>query len=688
MSSHISSEYIDEYNMTAEEYANLSSDEQQAINEAYVNNLESQGLSDEEIEEKLDELKEELSEIQNTYANALDDLENLETGSMSDSERQQYDKLMATLESIIDELKSADDDIDASLKNYEKLHQDYSDGADISISDAGALDGSTTEYITGGGGANPFGDTANYTKQGNYANSSIKNVVSEEEYLYLLNNNIIDESGVVIADQDGVEGLNYNDIKTALQNKTTETVTNSQKVFINTSDDEHWTLVSADESTGTYVFKVEDEDGNYCYKKFIGATDVIFCFSSGINSSDIGTLKGWPTSLLKHCIWGDGTSEDGAGIKTFYDELYPSTASDSAVLGAIDGYSDVYNGYSEAVTTLGNTPSNPSLEALYQQAIDLLYSMLDDPTQDINDIWSQINALCTGLNRQDKATLIKAIVLGISKSDPTHLATFIPAGMVTTLETYIRDAANSANVSGGLDEQDKLVVMILESQCGAGLYGPDIWAHFSPDGTKEGDWKNHEENSSALTEFNKLFAGNASAITAATNESSLSSGNTGVGYKSSEADALQNNISGYVKKYAANELLDMDGTTEVEATTALNEIVGDINELWASGASVEEIREKILSDLRSLAGANQDDVACLLMALLKDKAPTLYNQLFSLSNIDDQTPNDNAGEQFRLEMGAIIFNGGDAPAMVDPVNLQGSYRKDIFTMFPEWNSAS
>lgn len=697
MSNTVSREYIDQYGVTAEEYAKLTSEDQKALSASYVAELISEGLSPDEIETKLEELQDKINEVISEYQSELKELNSLENGDFTPETldyqqklEKQLDDLIAILEAEVDNIKAADDD-------FKKHRIALPNGGDV-----GALEPGTEPYVCDMSGSdsiseNPLGDTT-LAPLGDYQNSALYNVVSLEEYSYLLNQNIINKEGAVITGTG-----TFAEIDTAL--KTYEFTQDHTAVMMptkNASGSPVTNITPLSSNGGTDSFSVEFADGTSLILTFINVPDnMMYYFNAGIDSA--ASLSGWPDDLLKQCTWGDGTSDVTDGLVTFYDSLHQTEYTDEQKRGVISGYTDVKEGYDSITKTYGTTSataegsvdSNKAQEA-YSDAVDILYDYLNDPTaKDIDEVWDEVYDKFAelGLSPAEISAALQALVLSVQTNDPDHFSVLFQGNAVTRIEASLVASTSKTSSTNTLTALDKLTIMVLEQFGAPGNYADLLTGgYFSSDGTTDGKWADHDENVWALTQFNTI-CGNSTggtlpeAVTFLDNEKEKAGitdtsggGAKSAGYNSDQAKAIEDSINDYVKKYNSNELIDVDGTTEAEAESDLYDIIPNITDLWKSGAPIADIRDAILKSLDGLTDkANSDDVACLVMALLMDKAPTLFSQLFS---------SDTDGEKFRLAMGKIIFNGGDVPSMVDPFNISlggdNPFNKELYNMFPDF----
>ncbi|MBI2340869.1 MAG: hypothetical protein HYU99_10990 [Deltaproteobacteria bacterium] len=588
-------------------------------------------LSEDELEEAKAELDEEISAYKDELDNAADELEDAVDGIDDDAERADAEELLAEVEAELEKADSLEDAVDDEYVDIQEHSIDATDGEDVSISDLD-LDGGTYTYSMSSGSTNPFGED------------------TDEDYLK--DEGITNDDGEVISDYNSDGFMNQDDIDAALADR--DSTLDAQNVFIKTDSSQHWTLVSSD--NGTYTFKVEDtstDPATYAYVTFENAADIVFYFSSGITEADLETMKTtWPTDLLKNCYWADSTD-------SFYDELFEDESEESN-LDVISGYNDSVEGLtSSTISQYTDGTLSSELQTSAEEALEALYGYIDDPSGDsVAEIWTDLFAAwdSAGLSEADQALLIQYLTLTVATNDSANFGTlFGPA--IVTLETMLDyDSASHANYN----ENDKLVVMLLETQTGAvGNYGGStaFWTTaLSADGETQGSWHDQDENITAINNYKAVVAAAGMSLTgyeatALENEEAMQEaegeakeeGGT-VTYDSSAAEKMASHVS------QAGHDFDQAGINENNFTSYLDTLVSEVNSLWESGASVEEIQNAISSYIGGLGGKFQDDVAATVAYLIHKYANDLYKAVYKGNFLD--------------EMIDVIYNGGNIPGAV------------------------
>lgn len=604
------------------------------------------------IEEKQSDNDDTISQDKSYYTSVAD------VSTDSDSSAETQDDLLASIQAEIDDYNAINDELDDLEEAAQTASEDYTAHnvtADGDYTTEDTLDGSTTVVEVTNTSADPFSTTDGTTFE-----------------QYLIDEGITDATtGVVLKDLTVDGEFTQADIDMAKTNYESTIV--YQFITLTANSDEAWQLVTWDPSTGTVKLKkynVENPDQYAYYEFHVDSLNpppptLRFIFQGGVDTTSVDT---WPPELLAMSFYGTSTSSIADEIAVANGT---ATEEDESNLDVIPNYTETVDGLTSSSVTqyVDGTLTGDNL-TLAQEALDILYSYLDDPTQGtMTDAVAEMYQLWTeaGLSPEEIAQQIQAIVMTVAINDYPHFSTFF-ASVKATFEQSLGYAEDYTT-------NTKTAWLALE-----GFTGGDITAFFSPEGATEGTWPDHDENKAALTNLIAIEAlGGIVSLgiesTLIDNETAVAALSTGdedeiIAYSETEADALSSNIGAYVHQYNINELVDSDCTTEGEASEDLVSIINTINSMWEDGDSITDIRAAILSGIKGLTNDEEDDVAALLTALLKDKAPTLFTALF-------------ADEDFKTSIANYIWNGGAGwPQMVVDSHLDGNiYRQDIVDFF-------
>lgn len=481
-------------------------------------------------------------------------------------------------------------------------------------------------------------------------------------------------------------------------------------VFIKTDASYHWTVEESNDETGVYKFKVEDENGNYCYVEFKtnnvespfgddatadadylveeGVTnekgEVIsdynldgfmnqadmddaleardgstlddsttdFYFSTGITSDDLDAMKGWPEGLLRVSYWGDSTT-------SFYEELYGKEEEDNN-LSIIAGYDDAKAGLSEVSPYADGPLSDLQDEA--ELALQTLFGYINDPTAaSITDVWADIFDQLSGLSEADQALIIQYLTLTVATNAKDQFATLF-GSVVMTLENMLDYESDShANYT----TNDKIVVLLLENLAGGGNYGgaSTVWSTvFSADGTKDGEWTNNNENVEAIEQYMEiisLMGGILSGVETKTldyekarldSEEEVEEEGGTVVIDDNYYNTLYSNAVSYGNQYGGDDFLDTDGIKQDELKADLQGLFNTLHDLGE--VSVDELCNAIQKYISNLPGEHIDDVACTFLIMIKETNSELYKQLIANSELKSFMKNN-------IDNGANVPDGYD-----------------------------
>ncbi len=609
MSDGVSNDYIESLGMSAEDYAKLSDDEQQAAIDSYVDSLEAEGKSAEEIEEQLSELKADLEAIADMYDEYAEELEDLETGDMSDSEKENVEELIETCENIIEEMNEGEERVDDGYDNYVAHNKNYDSNESAYVSDL-TYDGQTYVYDMNGGDVYyESGDATlvSYDPSTGTIVLKVTNPDNPEEYCYVEIRTHNTSDPFASGDESDEDYLK----EEGVTNDEGEVIQDVNADGFMNQDDIDAALEARDGST------LED-----------GKTQIYF--SSGISSDDLETMKTtWPNDLLKMCYWGDST-------KSFYEELYETDDEEESNLGVIEGYSDAVSGLTSSSVSSYTDGSLGELQDEAEAALETLFGYLDDPSQDLTDVWGEIFEQWAGLSDDEKALLLQYMTVTVALNAKDHFATLF-GPMVSTIEEMLH-----GSTPDDYSVNDKVIILLLETQAGVGKYGgaTAVWTTaMSPDGTTDGKWSDNEENVEAIGLYQELIGLMGGVPTGYESdtmdrEEALTEGEA----ETEEAggtvtDDIWNysSVYGQVGNYGDTYANDMDWTDGVDdqiLTSNLTTLVNGIENLLSDGeATVEEIVNYIISTIGSLPANQQDDTATALCALLHDKANDLFKKL-------------------------------------------------------------
>lgn len=590
------SDTIDGLGISAEKYAQLSDDEQEAMINEYVATLEAEGKSAEEIENELAEVKASLEDIQELYEGYVDDLKDDDDDNSA---------LIAQCEALIEELEEGEDLLDDANSNYLKHNKSYESNESAYISDL-VYDGQTYTYdMTGGDVFWSAGDVqlVAYDSATGTIKYKVTNPDNPEEYCYveiktksadnpfnsdqteteyLEEENIINTRGEVITDVNGDGFMNEKDIEAALEQR-----------YGNTLED--------------------------------GQTQIYF--SSGISAEDIDTMKNtWPTDLLKKCYWGEGNTT------SFYDELF--VTEETTNLAVIEGYSSASEALSSKSISQYCDNELGDLADEAQAALDALFGYYADPSAaDISEIWSDIYASWSTLTDEEKATLIQYLALAVATSSPEKFAELF-GPQASTLESML-DYQNSSHPN--YTANDKLIVLLLESIGGVGKYGgtPYVWSKvFSPDGSEEGQWKDHEENDTAIENYINIMSQEGQSIPAeayTAQENNAKVGDLKDDDETATASSYDDSKDEFVAKY--DTLIDKPskGTTENEWEEVVNSVSAN---LFDSDGNIVSNAAQVLIDACGKSGSLEaedfdDALSNLIYYLSQTMSEEFLEELFT-----------------------------------------------------------
>lgn len=488
--------YLDFVGYSAQDWVQLSEEEQKAILKEKV-----QGMTEDKFYDTMDEVSEdangarlELRDMERRYKQLKRQLR----GKLSDAQELKLEQMILDLDAMQDQIKK---DYPAMFKELATdeadINRDHSDGNDVNLNAKDLeLDGRTYHLKMGGKTANPFMDDEGV----------LDGVTSDGT-----------TSGNVIKDVNGDGEKNHKDIEAAVKEHNMARL-GMQNMFIAA---DKVTLMSADTDSSTYVFKLEDSEGNYCLVELTEAEFVNFNFMSGILPEDIdgqvdeseassspfgaaspfssnggyGYIEMWPTELLERSYWQEDTY-------SFHDHMTKDNVSDEEKLGAIKGYDEAKSGLNKiAKYTDGKAP-----QPYANEAIDKLFDWASgDSDLTITETWQEIMDDISKLSPEKQALVLQNLVITVAVHAPDQFEKMM--GPATSLiESKLKHNDN-------LSAADKLAVLLLETQGGsAGIYGGEynimdyVFAHEVGSEVVDGEWKEHNENVDALENFVKIVS--------------------------------------------------------------------------------------------------------------------------------------------------------------------------------------
>ncbi len=463
---------LDALGITLEDWANLTSDEQaKKIKDLIA------GKSASKVEETLngmsDDFQVEKEDIQALKKELRFHLHR-STGEKQ-NDIKSYISMIEEIEAELEKYKNLS--VDAS-KNVQLHNIDKTDGGSIQVSAATLkLDGETYTY-TLGSSANPFGDEE--------GDPRLDGVTSDGT-----------ENGTVLKDMDGDLKKNKDDIAWALSSGP-DTRTDRQTIAINPPPGQHWTLASADTVTGTYTFKVVNDEGDFSYVKFENAARAVFNFTDGINPSEIDQIKDtWPPELLKNTYWGDEQ-------KSFFEQSNLTDPASANNLSVIPGYQKAKTKMNE-VDAYTDGALSDDLKQKANEALDTLYAFYNDEgDKTLQEVWNGIFASWAGISEADQAKMIQHLATAIGFSDKDDLnILFTPAlGLIE----------DKLSVSGEPTAASKAIIVALALlKDPMGKFTDGYFAQMNPKVDEDaeyisGTWTNHADNLKALDLLDQMAA--------------------------------------------------------------------------------------------------------------------------------------------------------------------------------------
>lgn len=457
---------------SAEELNAMGESQRKEVIQEYLEKFEDV----EEREEALEALEDELDKIKRAFEQQADNLEDIQDGVAAEDAGKHAD-LLAEVNSVIATLDEMTDDMLEDVNDDIAEHnQDHTNGSDATLGDID-LNGSTYTYTMSNTGGNRFKDD-----------------LTDEEWL--IEEEITNEKGEVIRDYNGDGKKNYDDITAALKDRINPL--DQQAFYIN--GDYVVTLVEhSSDNGGTMTLRLEDADGNVAYVVVENSNNVSFYFNDrNLPSNDV--LLGYPRPVLGQ--WR--IQDDDTPIE---DHLFETDVSDEIRNSAIEGYEDLIDGLSSnSVIQYTDGNLNGNQQSAVTEAIDLLYSYLDDPSKNLNDIWNDIMTSFGRFSREEQQLMFQYLIINMWQNSTENFSTFFSSA-VSRIEDVVTEGATANMITA---------ILLLETQTeyGGNYNGAEVMTTaFSTDGKNKGTLEDTEANVEALKNFKKLVSNNGGNLT-------------------------------------------------------------------------------------------------------------------------------------------------------------------------------
>lgn len=687
--------------MSYEEGAALSEQELDARLDEIV-----AGLSEEEREDILQDVAEEIRDDNNAYEERIRDLirELRAAGRRGDEAREaqaaaleaELDTLLEAREEFTDRLT---DTLRESMDDYEATHIDHTDGSNAVI-EGDDLEHPVYEYEMGGrlSSDSPFGD-------GEYQ-------MTDEEWL--IENGYIDSDGERELRPGTEEYYTQEDIERALTERELARLNEQQRIEFNLDPDQTITAVSHDEATGVDVWLITDADGTTHEIIVRNANDVIYVINGGSTAAPEGSAETTEETSAEAAEEADAAEEasddsesyfDGmvelvfvgidnltgamekilddfegtedwpediqrrtyprGSMNSFYDHNHGIRFDDSIPTYDFAGTDDIRGAVDRIEEFTGGLDSGHRDE--YERAVERLFQAIEDDYTDaeIQELWQEM--IAEGLPRDVIINLIVAFL----RYGPDHFRRLFGGLSLPIIERALW------NGSSGLNQHEKLAILILETQLGPGEYPvEEILAHGGGGDTlpTEGSWQDQEENLAALRILRTLPGADVAAINALiATEEALVVRTTEVASEGGQAIISQSDLDWVVnnsRRYA--DLFNQSYTytrwdewrnDAVDINAMQSNLIALFTELHEGDFSYREMADHILNFVRDRG----ENFACMVTYLL--------DEVFGI--LDDLME---ASPGFAVGMWSVINNHGD-----DPIGVDSEHDVD-FTDGSSWNA--